>query len=208
MGHILLNSVKRFGSLENYVYLCANKTYKAYSMKEIDKFVDLSGAELKLGDFVAFYHSRYKTRVGKVCGFTSKQVRIQFHMMETYIDEEHFYTFSEVNIYPWRCVRVYTQEELYRQRVINPTESVDGEVLDINFTELKVGDKVGVYYAQEYRIGVVSGFTKNRVIVDFDFGVMSEQIDHVRLDHSKLAKIYNQDCNVKETWKNDMSLQG
>jgi hypothetical protein len=127
-------------------------------------------------------------------------------MMETYIDEEHFYMFSEVKVYPWCCVMVYTQEELYRQRVINPVESVDGEVLDINFTELKVGDKVGVYYAQNYRIGVVSGFTKNRVIVDFDFGVMSEQIDHVRLDRSKLAKIYNQDCNVKETWKNVKSI--
>ena len=177
-------------------------------MKEIDKFVDLSGVELKLGDIVAFYHSRYKTRVGKVCGFTSKQVRIQFYMMETYIDEDHFYMFREVKVYPWRCVMVYTQEELYRQRVINPVESVDGEVLDINFTELKVGDKVGVYYSQNYRIGVVSGFTKNRVIVGFDFGVMSEQIDHVRLDRSKLAKIYNQDCNVKETWKNVMSIQG
>jgi hypothetical protein len=175
-------------------------------MKEIDKFVDLSGVELKLGDIVAFYHGRYKTRVGRVCGFTGKQVRIQFHMMETYIDEEHFYMFSEVKVYPWCCVMVYTQEELYRQRVINPVESVDGEVLDINFTELKVGDKVGVYYAQNYRIGVVSGFTKNRVIVDFDFGVMSEQIDHVRLDRSKLAKIYNQDCNVKETWKNVKSI--
>jgi len=173
-------------------------------MKEIDKFVDLSGVELKLGDIVAFYHSRYKTRVGKVCGFTSKQVRIQFYMMETYIDEDHYY---EVKVYPWCCVKVYMQEELYHQRVINPVESVDGEILDINFTELKVGDKVAVYYAQNYRIGVVSGFTKNRVIVDFDFGFMSEQIDHVRLDHSKLAKIYNQDCNVKETWKNVMSIQ-
>ena len=178
-------------------------------MKEIDKFVDLSGVELKLGDFVAFYHGRYKTRVGRVCGFTSKQVRIQFYMMETYIDEDHFYIFREVKVYPWRCVMVYTQEELYRQRVINVMKSIiDNEVLDINFTELKVGDKVGVYYSQEYRIGVVSGFTKNRVIVDFDFGVMSEQIDHVRLDRSKLAKIYNQDCNVKETWKNVMSIQG
>ena len=118
MGHILLNSVKRFGSLENYIYLCANKAYKAYSMKETDKFVNLSGVELKLGD------------------------------------------------------------------------------------------KVGVYYAQEYRIGVVSGFTKKSVIVDFDFGFMSEQIDHVRLNHGKLAKIYNQDCNVKETWKNIRSIQG
>lgn len=171
-------------------------------MKEADKFVDLSGVELKLGDIVAFYHSRYKTRVGKVCGFTSKQVRIQF-----YIDENNLCTFTEVKIYPWRCVKVYTQEELYHQKVINSVESVDGEVLDINFTELKVGDKVGVYYSQEYRIGVVSGFTKKSVIVDFDFGVMSEQIDHVRLDHSKLAKIYNQDCNVKETWKNVKSIQ-
>jgi hypothetical protein len=178
-------------------------------MKEIDKFVDLSGVELKLGDFVAFYHGRHKTRVGKVCGFTGKQVRIQFYMMETYIDEDHFYLFREVKVYPWRCVMVYTQEELYRQKVINVMKSIiNNEVLDINFTELKVGDKVGVYYAQNYRIGVVSGFTKNRVIVDFDFGVMSEQIDHVRLDRSKLAKIYNQDCNVKETWKNVKSIQG
>ena len=169
-------------------------------MKEADKFVDLSGAELKLGDTVAFYHSRYKTRVGKVCGFTSKQVRIQFHMMETYIDE--------VKVYPWRCVKVYAQEELYRQKLINVMKSIiDSEVLDINFTELKVGDKVGVYYSQEYRIGVVSGFTKKSVIVDFDFGVMSEQIDHVRLNRSKLCKIYNQDCNVKETWKNVKSIQ-
>ena len=177
-------------------------------MKEIDKFVDLSGAELKFGDIVAFYHGRYKTRVGRVCGCTSKQVRIQFYMMETYIDEEHFYMFNEVKVYPWCCVKVYTQEALYHQKVINPIESVDGEVLDINFTELKVGDKVGVYYAQNYRIGVVSGFTKKSVIVDFDFGVMSEQIDHVRLDHRKLAKIYNQDCNVKETWKNVKPIQG
>lgn len=115
--------------------------------------------------------------------------------------------FREVKVYPWCCVKVYTQEELYHQRVINVMKSViNDEVLDINFTELKVGDKVGVYYAQNYRIGVVSGFTKNRVIVDFDFGVMSEQIDHVRLDRSKLAKIYNQDCNVKETWKNVKSI--
>ena len=176
-------------------------------MKEIDKFVDLSGVELKFGDIVAFYHGRHKTRVGKVCGFTGKQVRIQFYMMETYIDEDHFYMFREVKVYPWCCVKVYTQEELYHQRVINVMKSIIGdEVLDINFTELKVGDKVGVYYAQNYRIGVVSGFTKNRVIVDFDFGVMSEQIDHVRLDRSKLAKIYNQDCNVKETWKNVKSI--
>ena len=178
-------------------------------MKEIDKFVDLSGVELKFGDIVAFYHGRHKTRVGKVCGFTGKQVRVQFYMMETYIDEEHFYMFREVKVYPWCCVKVYTQEELYQQKAINLMKSIIGdEVLDINFTELKVGDKVGVYYAQNYRIGVVSGFTKNRVIVDFDFGVMSEQIDHVRLDHSKLAKIYNQDCNVKETWKNVKSIQG
>lgn len=182
----MLNSVKGFGDLEFYVYLCKQKCWCSRFMASHN---DLSGVELKLGDIVAFYHSRYKTRVGKVCGFTSKQVRI--YMMETYIDEEHFYMFNEVKVYPWCCVKVYMQEELYHQRVINPVESVDGEVLDINFTELKVGDKVGVYYAQNYRIGVVSGFTKNRVIVDFDFGFMSEQIDHVRLDHSKLAKIYN-----------------
>jgi hypothetical protein len=102
---------------------------------------------------------------------------------------------------------VYTQEELYREKLINIFKSTDYEVLDINFTELKVGDKVGVYYSQKYRIGVVSGFTKKSVIVGFDFGVMSKQIDHVRLDHSKLAKICNQDCNVKEVWKNVKSIQ-
>ena len=172
-------------------------------MKEIDKFVDLSGVELKLGDFVAFYHGRYKTRVGRVCGFTGNiligiTMRKMMMMalmavgMTAFASEKNDTTIIE-NAYK---VMVITGDSVQTVMVNGKEGSRDYRYVN----SIKITDP-------NVKKCKLENDSENNGL-DFDFGVMSEQIDHVRLDRSKLAKIYNQDCNVKETWKNVKSIQG
>lgn len=77
-------------------------------------------------------------------------------------------------------------------------------MVDISGCELKVGDKVAAQYQQLFRIGVVLGFTKKKVVVGFDFTSgfnrepTEDDLEHAKLCPWKLAKVVNQEVGLRD----------
>lgn len=73
--------------------------------------------------------------------------------------------------------------------------------VDISGAELNVGDKVAVQYQQLFRIGVITGFTKKKVIVGFDFTTESHDLEYTKLSPWRLAKVVKQDIGLTDYYK-------
>ena len=77
-------------------------------------------------------------------------------------------------------------------------------MVDVCSCELKVGDKVATQFQQLFRIGVILGFTKKKVIVGFDFTSgfngepKEEDLDQAKLCPWKLAKVVNQEVGLRD----------
>ena len=77
-------------------------------------------------------------------------------------------------------------------------------MVDISGCELKIGDKVAAQYQKLFRIGVVIGFTKKKVIVGFDFTSSlngepkEEDLEQAKLSPWKLAKVVNQKVGLRD----------
>jgi hypothetical protein len=75
--------------------------------------------------------------------------------------------------------------------------------VDISGTQLNIGDKVAVQYQQLFRIGVISGFTAKKVIVDFDFSATGSQtvLISTRVYPWKIAKVVNQNIGLQDYYR-------
>ena len=78
-------------------------------------------------------------------------------------------------------------------------------IIDICGAPLNVGDKVSVKYDQLTRIGLVLGFTKNKVIVGFDYtanGYKSlSDLVQAKFAPYNLTKVINQDVGLLDYYK-------
>ena len=76
----------------------------------MEKFVDISGADLNIGDKVAVQYQQL-FRIGQITGFKNKKVIVAFDFTtginEEITSPEHL---DYVNLYPWRLAKVANQE--------------------------------------------------------------------------------------------------
>ena len=93
---------------------------------------------------------------------------------------------------------------------MKPTKTQNDSVMgilimvDISGTHLNIGDKVAVQYQQLFRIGVIKGFTKRKVLVGFDFHAdphPDNDLEIAALNPWKLAKVANQDVGLQDYYQ-------
>lgn len=73
--------------------------------------------------------------------------------------------------------------------------------IDVSGAPLVIGDKVATQYQQLFRIGRIEGFTKQKVIVVFDFSAQGTEtptsMERAKIAPWKIAKVANQDCTLQ-----------
>ena len=73
------------------------------------------------------------------------------------------------------------------------------DFVDVSGALLSIGDKVATQYEQLFRIGIIQGFTKQKVIVGFDYSETGQTpLQLAKLNPWKLAKVVNQQCGLRD----------
>ena len=68
------------------------------------------------------------------------------------------------------------------------------DFVDVSGAPLSIGDKIATH-----RIGIIQGFTKQKVIVGFDYSETGQTpLQLAKLNPWKLAKVVNQQCGLRD----------